>query len=107
LADRGEGGLEAGEGVRARAGADGLVAVEDGDAARVPDRDDGPVEPAVLPRGRGAGVRLRGEAVDLGAVEALEGGDEVGADPLRDEAGLEVRRRVHGPRAAVAGHGHA
>src|SRR5690606_18057187 len=107
LTDRGEGGLEATERVDARAGTDRLVTGEDGDAAGVLDGDDGLVEVAVVPRGGSARVRLGGETVDLGAVDALEGGDEVGTDALGDEVGRERGGRVHRPGAAVAGHRHA
>ena len=63
-------------------------------------------EVAVGPRLGGPVVRLRGVRVDVGAGPALEGGDQVGADALRDEAGRERGGRVHRPRAAVGAHRH-
>src|SRR5690606_26152656 len=48
-----------------------------------------------------------GQLVELLAGEAVERGDEVGGDALRHEVGGKGRLRVHGPGAAVGGHGHA
>ena len=48
-------------------------------------------EVAVGPRLGGAVVRLGGERVDVVAGPALEGGDQVGADALRHEAGGRAR----------------
>ena len=103
----GERRLETGEALDGGVGADGLVAVEHGHAAEVLDRDDRVVEVAVGPRLRGAVVRLGGVRVDVLAVPALDRGDQVGADALRHEAGLERGGRVHRPGAAVAAHRHA
>ena len=43
-------------------------------------------------------VGLDGEGVDVLAGEALDGGDQVGADALRDEAGGEARSPGRSPR---------
>src|SRR4051812_41822789 len=87
-------------------GADQLVVVEDHGAVPVAHRYDRPVEVAVRPRLRRPGLRLGGVGVDVLAAPALQGGDEVGTDPLRHESGGVRRLRVHGPRAAVGPHGH-
>ncbi len=106
LADAREGRLEAGEGVGGGAGAHVLVVVEDEQAVAVPDRDDGTGEASVLPGRGGTFLGERGVLVDVAAAEALDGGDEVGADALRGEAGLEAGHRVHRPGAAVGAHRH-
>jgi hypothetical protein len=106
FADVGEGGLELREGVGGGAGPQVLVVVEDGEAGAVLHRHDGPLEAALLPR---RGRPLLGEGrvlVDVAAGEALDGGDQVGADALRDEVGGEVGHRVVEPGAAVRGHRH-
>ena len=68
-------------------GADVLVVVEDDQAVAVRDRDDGALEAAVLPGRGGPLLGQRRVLVDVPAGEALDGGDEVGADALRHEAG--------------------
>ena len=52
-------------------------------------------------------VGLHREGVDVLAREALDGGDQVGADALGHERRGERSRRVGGPGAAVAAHGDA
>ena len=82
-AEGGERRVEAGEVVEGGAGAEVLVALEDHLAGRrIPDREQAAVEEAVLDRRRRPALRLAGEAVDVLAREPLEGGDQVGADPL-------------------------
>ncbi len=107
LAHRGEGRLEAGEGLDGRAGPHVLVTVEDDEAVAVAHGHHGPLEAAVLPRGRGELLRPRGEGVDVAAGEAAERGDQVGADALGDEVDVEVGHRVREPRAAVGADGDA
>ncbi|GAA2773292.1 hypothetical protein GCM10019017_16810 [Streptomyces showdoensis] len=106
LADVGEGGLEPGEGVGGGAGAQELVAVEDGESRPVLDGDDGAIEAPVLDGRGGALLGEGGVLVDVAAGEALDGGDEVGADALGDEVGGDVGHRVGEPGAAVGGHRH-
>jgi hypothetical protein len=57
-------------------------------------------------RGRSALLRRERVAVDVVAAPAGERRDEVGADPLRNEADLEVGRRILRPGAAVAADRH-
>lgn len=80
--------------------------VEDDETAAVLDRDDRPLEAAVLHRGGGPLLGERRVLVDVAPGESLDGGDEVGADALRHEVDLEVGHRVVEPRAAVGGHRH-
>ena len=80
--------------------------VEDGHAVEVLDRDDRAVEVAVRPGLGGAVVRLGGVRVDVRAGPALERRDQVGADALRHEAGVQRGGRVHRPGAAVGAHRH-
>ena len=87
-------------------GADQLVVVEHGEAVEVLDRDDRVGEVAVGPGLGGPVVGLGGERVDVVAGPALEGGDQVGADALRHEAGRERGGRVGRPGAAVGAHRH-
>ena len=63
-------------------------------------------EVAVGPGLGGAVVRLGGVRVDVVAAPALDRGDQVGADALRHEAGLERGGRVGRPGAAVGAHRH-
>ncbi len=106
LADRGEGGLEPGQGLHGGAGADELVPLQDDQAVAVADRDHRAVEQPVGLGLGGAGLGLGGEGVDIGAGEALDGGDQVGADALRGEVGLVGGHRVGEPGTAVGGHLH-
>lgn len=99
-------GLRPHEGVGGGAGAQVLVVVEDDEAVAVLDRDDGAGEAAVLPGRGGALLGEGGVLVHIAAAEALDGGDEVGADALRGEAGLEAGHRVHRPGPAVGAHRH-
>ena len=106
LTDRGERRRQPGEGVQRGAGAQVLVALQDRQPVAVAHRDDRPGEPAVRPGLRGARLRLDGVGVDVRARVPVEGGDEIGADALRDEAGVVGGLRVHRPGAAVAAHRH-
>ena len=99
-------GFRAASDLHGGARADELVVVQDGQSARVPDRDDRAREPAVGPGLGSPGVRLSGEGVHVGAAEALDGRDQVGADALRHEAGGQRGGRVHRPGAAVRAHRH-
>ena len=49
-------------------------------------------------------LRAHGVRVDVVAGEALDGGDEVGADALRHEVVVVVGGRVQRPRSAVGAH---
>ena len=102
----GEARLEPGQPLGRGVGPDQLVVVEHGHAVEVLDRDDRVGEVAVGPRLGGAVVGLGGERVDVVAGPALDGGDQVGADALRHEAGRERGRRVGRPGAAVGAHRH-
>ena len=64
-------------------------------------------EAAVGPRLRGPLLGHDGVRVDVVAGEALDGGDQVGADALRHEVGVVGGLRVHRPGAAVGAHRHA
>src|SRR6202008_2202353 len=85
----GERRAQAGEGLRRGAGPDGLVDVEGDDrTVRAGDLERGhlPVEPPVGPRVGRASVARVGELVQLLAREVPLTGDQLGADPLGDEA---------------------
>ena len=77
-----------------------LVVVEQRQAVDVLDRGDRALEPALVPGGRRALLRLDGVGVDVVAREAVFGGDEVGGDALRHEIGGDRERRIGRPRAA-------
>ena len=94
------------QGLHGGAGPRELVVVEQGEAVAVPDRHQRPAERAVGLRLGRLGLGVRGEGVDVLAAEALQGGDQVGADALRDEAGGVGGLRVHRPGAAVGAHRH-
>ncbi len=83
-----------------------LLVVEDRQAAVVDDGHDGLAEAALVLGACRALLAADGVRVDVVAREALDGGDQVGADALRHERGVDVRLRVHRPGAAVAAHGH-
>ena len=67
-------------------------------------RHDGLREAVVVPGGGGALLALDGEEVAVVAGEAEFGGDDVGADALRHEVGLERDRGVDGDGGAVGAH---
>ena len=69
--------------------------------------DDGAGEAVLLPGLGGALLRAHCECVDVVAIPALDGRDQVGADALRHEAGVEVGLGVHRPGTAVGAHRHA
>ena len=99
--------LERGEPFQGGVGANELIVVEQDDAVLVGDRHQRLAE---QPFGAGLGGLLlgaQGEGIDIGATEAFQGGDQVGADPLRDEAGVQVGFRIQCPGAAVGAHRHA
>ena len=98
VADAGEGRLQPGQALDGRLGLDELVVVEHGHAVDVLDRHDRAGEAAVGPGLRGAVVGLDGEGVDVLAGEALDGGDQVGADALRHERGARTRSPGRTPR---------
>lgn len=84
-----------------------LVVVENDKAVDVADRHDGLGEVAAGGCLRCEVLRADRVCVDIVAAEALDRGDEVSADALRDEVGVVAGRRVHCPCAAVAAHGNA
>ena len=101
-----EGGLERAERLHVGLGAHVLVAVEERQAVDVGDRDDRAGEAALVPGAGGALLALDGVGVDVVAGEAELGGDDVGADALRHEVGLEGERGVDGDGGAVRAHRH-
>jgi hypothetical protein len=107
LADRGERRLQAAERLDGGAGTDELVVVQDDLVVDVEHRDDRVGKAAVGLRGGGALLRADGVGVDVVAAEVLDGGDEVGADPLGHERGVIGGLGVHRPGAAVRAHGNA
>jgi hypothetical protein len=90
-----------------RAAPDELIVVEHVVLVDVTNRDHRAVELARVLGGRGELLRARRVCVDVLAAEALECRDQVGADALRDEAGVVVGLRVQRPGAAVGAHRHA
>ena len=107
LAHHRERRLELPERLHRRARTDELVVVEHDVVVDVQHRHDRVREPALGLRGRGAVLGADGVGIDVVAAEALDGRDQVGADPLRHERRVVVRLRVHRPRAAVGAHRHA
>ena len=93
LADVLERRLERAEGLHVGRGPHVLVAVEDRQAVDVAHRHDRLREAVVRPGGGGALLALDGEEVAVVAGEAELGGDDVGADALRHEVGLDRERR--------------
>src|SRR3984893_17097830 len=81
-----------------------LVVVEDQESVLVTHRHDGLREITTRPGLRRFLLRPQRIGVDVLAGEALDSGDQVGADPLRDEADLVVGLRVGRPRAAIGAH---
>ena len=99
-----ERGLELAQTLRGGTGPHVLVVVEDQQTVLVANRDDGLGEVAARPRSRGPFLGLRGVGVDVVAGEALQGGDQVGADALRNDEAVVVGGRVGHHRAAVGAH---
>ena len=99
-----EGGLELAQALDGGAGPHVLVVIEDQQTVLVADRNDGFREVAAGPCGRGALLGLRRVGVDVVAGEALQGGDQVGADALRDDERVVIGSRVGHHGAAVRAH---
>ena len=106
-ADAVERGLQLAQALERGVGAHVLVVVEDDQTVLVLHRDDGLGEVAARPRRGGLLLRAQRVAVDVLTGEALDGGDQVGADALRHEADAVVGLGVGGPGAAVGAHRHA
>src|SRR6185437_5450066 len=83
-----------------------LIPVQHDGAGQVADGDYRALEVPVAPRLGRAVLRFHGVGVDVGTSEALDGGDQVGADALRDETRGVGGLRVHGDRATVGTHRH-
>src|SRR5690606_7166863 len=107
LAHHLEAWLELAEALKSAVAADELVMIEDDDAVLVGHRNQRFGEGAIGTGARGLLLRTQGEGIHVRAAEALEGGDQVGADALGYEVGVDVGLRVHHPGAAVGAHGHA
>ena len=78
-----------------------------GNSSGIVDGEHRAIEAARALRRRRALLRRQRVAVDVLAIPAGERRDQVGADALRDEADLEVRRRVLRPGTTVAADRHA
>src|ERR1700761_626322 len=104
LADAVERGLQLRQAFEIGVGPHVLVVVEDRQAVLVDDRHHRFREVAAGPRRGRLLLRAQRVAVDVFTGEALDGGDQVGADALRDEADLVVGLRVGRPGAAVGTH---
>ncbi len=100
LAHLHEGGLQLGQRLHAGIGAHVLVLGEDRHAVDVPNGEHGAGEAAFVPGHRRALLALDRIGVDVGAREAVFGGDEIGRNALRHEIGLERDRRIDRPGAA-------
>ena len=90
--------LERRQRLHRRIGAHMLVMVEDGLAENVLHRHDRLLEIAVLPRIRRALLAFDRIGVDVVAREAVERRDQIGADALRREIGLDRDLRIDRPR---------
>jgi hypothetical protein len=77
-----------------------FVAVEDGQAVDVANRDDGFTEVPRPPRGAGALLALHRIGIHLVARKAVLGGYEVGRHPLRQIIALECDRGIDWPSPA-------
>ncbi len=104
LADAVERGLQLAQALQVAVGSHVLVVVEDEQTVLVTNRHNRFREVAAGPcRGRLL-LSAQRVAVDVLAREALDGGDQVGADALRHEADPVVGLRVGRPGAAVGAH---
>ncbi len=99
--------LEPAERFDSRARTNELVVVEDDVVVDVLDGDDAVRETAIGLRCGSLLLGARRVGVDVVAAEVLDRRDQVGADPLGNEVGVEVRLGVHRPGAAVGAHRHA
>ena len=106
LADALEGGLQLGQTLHGGVGPHVLVVVKNHQAVLVADRHHGLGEVAARPRLGGLLLDAQRVGVDVLAGEALDGGDQVGADALRHEADVVVGGRVERHGAAVGAHRH-
>ena len=77
-----------------------LVTIEQRQAVDVADRRDRILEPALLPGGGGALLRLDRIGVDVVAGEAVFRRDQIGRHALRHEIGRNGDRRIGRPGAA-------
>ncbi|MND92835.1 hypothetical protein D3C80_850090 [compost metagenome] len=102
-AETGEGGLQRAQALDRGFGTHELVMGQNRHAA-VLDRDDRVLEAVIGPGGGGALLAPGGEGVHVGAAEAGQGGDGVGADALGREIGGEGHVGVGRPGAAVRAH---
>ena len=84
-----------------------LVVVEDDQTVHVLHGHDGLREVAARPCFRGPLLGARGVCVDVLAGESLDGGDQVGADALRDDVVVEAGGGIGEQRAAVGAHRYA
>ena len=100
LAHLHEGRLQLRQRLHAGAGAHVLVLGQDGQPVDVPDREHRAGETPLVPGHGGALLALDRVGVDLGAGEAVFGGDEIGGNALRHEIGRQRDRRIDRPGAA-------
>ena len=107
LADSSESWAQAGEGFHGGAGADGLIAVQQGHAVDVLDGHYGAVKASLFPGFGSALVRAGSVGIQVFAGLAVQGGDDVRGDALWDEVVVEVAGWIQCQRAAVGAHGHA
>ncbi len=106
LAHHLEGGFQAGKAFQGSVATHMLIAIKDHHAILVSDRNDGLRKVAVLP---GIGrflLGFHGKAINVFTAEALKGGNQVCADALGHETGMQIGFRICGPGSAVGAHGH-
>jgi hypothetical protein len=81
-----------------------LVLVEDDEIVDIAYRDDGTGKASLLPGLSGASLRLHRVSVDIGAREAVFGGDQVCGDALRHEPGRHRTGGIERPGATRCHH---
>ncbi len=102
-----EGGLQPAQRLHVSVGADGLIAVEDGEAIHIRDRNDGAGEATLAPGLRGALVRAHGIGIHIIAREAVFRGDQIRRHALRHEIGVDGDRGIHADAKARRAHADA
>ncbi len=83
-----------------------FVAVQNGQAVLVLDRDDGFVETSLIPRLLGALLGLHGQLIRLVAGKAVFSRDDISRDTLWHEILFHCQRWINGDCRTVAAHGH-
>ena len=81
--------------------------IENQNAVLIGHRHQRFVERAIGPCTRGFLLRTQGERINISPGKAFQRGNQVGTDALRNEMGVHIGRRVHGPSATVGAHRNA